>query len=69
MWIVKGLTGRTVKVSGIPLTYFDCLSHAVLLEPMRSLTHSEVRRAFRPLCASQQDSALTRRAVRQRRRV
>ena len=28
------------------LTYFDCLSHAVLLEPMRSLTHSEVRRAF-----------------------
>ena len=28
------------------LTYFDCLSHAVLLEPMRSLTHAEVRRAF-----------------------
>ena len=28
------------------LTYLDCLSHAVLLEPMRSLTHAEVRRAF-----------------------
>ena len=28
------------------LTYFDCLSHAVLLEPLKSLTHSEVRRAF-----------------------
>ena len=28
------------------LTFFDCLSHAVLLEPMRSLTHAEVRRAF-----------------------
>ena len=28
------------------LSYFCCLTHAVLLEPMRSLTHSEVRRAF-----------------------
>ena len=28
------------------LTYFDCLSHAVLREPLKSLTHSEVRRAF-----------------------
>ena len=28
------------------LTDFDCLSHAVLLEPLKSLTHSEVRRAF-----------------------
>ncbi|CAK9002134.1 Retrovirus-related Pol polyprotein from transposon 412 [Includes: Protease [Durusdinium trenchii] len=28
------------------LTYLCCLSHAILLEPLRSLTHSEVRRAF-----------------------
>jgi len=28
------------------LTYFDCLSHGVLLEPLKRLTHSEVRRAF-----------------------
>ena len=28
------------------LTYLDCLSHAVLIEPMRSLTHAEVRRSF-----------------------
>ena len=28
------------------LTYLDCLSHAVLIEPLRSLTHAEVRRAF-----------------------
>ena len=28
------------------LSYFCCLTHGVLLEPMRSLTHSEVRRAF-----------------------
>ena len=28
------------------LTYLDCLSHAVLIEPMRSITHAEVRRAF-----------------------
>ena len=28
------------------LSYFCCLTHAVLLEPMRSLTHTEVRRAF-----------------------
>ena len=28
------------------ITYFCCLSHAVLLEPMRSLTHGDVRRAF-----------------------
>jgi len=28
------------------LTYLDCLSHGVLLEPMKNLSHSEVRRAF-----------------------
>ena len=28
------------------LTYLDCLSHAVLVEPVRSLSHAEVRRAF-----------------------
>ena len=28
------------------LTYFDCLSHGVLLEPLKALNHSEVRRAF-----------------------
>ncbi|CAL1170400.1 unnamed protein product [Cladocopium goreaui] len=28
------------------LTYLDCLSHAVQIEPLRSLTHAEVRRAF-----------------------
>ena len=28
------------------LTYFDCLSHGVLLEPLKQLSHSEVRRAF-----------------------
>ena len=28
------------------LTYLDCLSHAVPIEPMRSLTHAEVRRSF-----------------------
>ena len=28
------------------LTYFCCLSHAVMLEPLRSLTHSDVRKAF-----------------------
>ena len=28
------------------ITYFCCLSHAVLLEPMRSLTHGDVRKAF-----------------------
>ena len=28
------------------ITYLDCLSHAVLIEPMRSLSHAEVRRAF-----------------------
>ena len=28
------------------LTYFCCLSHAVLLEPLKSLTHAEVRRGF-----------------------
>ena len=28
------------------LTYLDCLSHAVLIEPMRALTHAEVRRSF-----------------------
>ena len=27
-------------------TYFDCLSHGILLEPMKCLNHSEVRRAF-----------------------
>ena len=33
------------------LSYFCCLTHAVLLETMRSLTHSEVRRAFLVLCS------------------
>ena len=28
------------------LTYFCCLSHAVMLEPLKSLTHAEVRRGF-----------------------
>ena len=28
------------------LSYFCCLTHGVLLEPMKSLSHSEVRRAF-----------------------
>ena len=28
------------------LTYFCCLSHAVMLEPLRSLTHTDVRKAF-----------------------
>ena len=28
------------------LTYMDCLSHAVYLEPLRALNHAEVRRAF-----------------------
>ena len=28
------------------IMYFCCLSHAVLLEPMRSLTHGDVRKAF-----------------------
>ena len=28
------------------LTYLCALSHAIMLEPMKSLTHSEVRRAF-----------------------
>ena len=28
------------------ITYMDCLSHAVLIEPIRSLSHAEVRRAF-----------------------
>ena len=28
------------------LTYLDCLSHAALVEPVRSLSHAEVRRAF-----------------------
>ena len=28
------------------LTYFCCLSHAVMLEPLKALTHGEVRKAF-----------------------
>ena len=28
------------------MTYLCCLSHAVMLEPMKSLTHAEVRKAF-----------------------
>ena len=28
------------------LTYFCCLSHAVLLEPLKALTHAEVRKGF-----------------------
>ena len=28
------------------ITYMDCLSHAVMIEPVRSLSHAEVRRAF-----------------------
>ena len=28
------------------ITYLCCLSHAVMLEPMRSLSHAEVRHAF-----------------------
>ena len=28
------------------ITYVCCLSHAVLLEPMRSLTHGDVRKPF-----------------------
>ena len=28
------------------IMYFDCLSYALLLEPVRSLTHADVRKAF-----------------------
>ena len=28
------------------LTYLDVLNHSLLLEPLKSLTHGEVRRAF-----------------------
>ena len=28
------------------ITYFDCLSYALLLEPVRSVTHADVRKAF-----------------------